>query len=56
VQQEACDWTGKQEAGLRVAQPESISGERGRRQDGRWTGKFWSHMVNKKLQVVMNII
>ena len=30
VQQEACDWTGKREAELRVAETESISGERGR--------------------------
>jgi hypothetical protein len=27
VQQEACDWTGKREAELRVAETESISGE-----------------------------
>jgi hypothetical protein len=28
VQQEACDWTGKREAALRVAETESISGKR----------------------------
>ena len=27
VQQEACDWTGKREVELRVAETESISGE-----------------------------
>ena len=30
-QQEACDWTGKREAELRVAETESISGEKGER-------------------------
>jgi hypothetical protein len=29
VQQDACDWTGKREADLRVAETESVSGERG---------------------------
>jgi hypothetical protein len=33
VQQEACDWTGEREAELRVAETESMSGER-RSQDG----------------------
>jgi hypothetical protein len=28
-QQETCDWTGKREAELRVAETETISGERG---------------------------
>jgi hypothetical protein len=29
-QQEACDWTGKREAELRVAETESICGEKGK--------------------------
>jgi hypothetical protein len=32
-QQEACDWTGKMEAALRVAETESISGEK---EKGEW--------------------
>jgi hypothetical protein len=39
VQQEACDWTGKRELELRVAETDSISGERKKEQDGGQTGR-----------------
>ena len=39
-QQEACDWTGKREAELRVAETESIR-ERKRKKDGSGHGPVW---------------
>jgi hypothetical protein len=39
VQQEACDYIGKSEAKLRVAETESILEERGSQDGSRWTGR-----------------
>ena len=40
-QQEACDWTGKREAELRVAETKSIREREGRKEDGSGHEPAW---------------